>query len=61
MGEASPKFIKQRALRKHAEEGYEVLTIGAEEIQSLAEEEAEAQFNDEQAYEWLDPGQESST
>ncbi|WP_055109313.1 DUF1273 domain-containing protein [Paenibacillus ihumii] len=61
LGEASPKFIKQRALRKQTEEGYSVLTISAEEIQSVADDEAETQFDDVQAYELLDPGEGSST
>ncbi|MFD3260788.1 DUF1273 domain-containing protein [Paenibacillus lentus] len=47
MGEASPKFIKQQALRKQAEDGYSVLTISAEEIQSIADEE-EFQFEEAQ-------------
>ncbi|WP_110933973.1 DUF1273 domain-containing protein [Paenibacillus bouchesdurhonensis] len=62
MGEGSPKFIKQRALRKQSEDGYSVLTISAEEIQSIADDDAETQFfADEQAYEMLDPGQEPSS
>lgn len=38
MGEASPKYIKQRALKKQAVENYPVITIGAEEIQAIADE-----------------------
>lgn len=38
MGEASPKYIKQRALKKQAMEDYTVITIGAEEIQAIADE-----------------------
>ena len=38
-GEASPKFIKERALKKHAEEDYAYMSIGSEEIQAAAEEE----------------------
>ena len=37
-GEASPKYIKERALKKHLEEGYGYINIGAEEIQSMADE-----------------------
>lgn len=37
-GEASPKFIKQKALKKQQNEGYEVLTISAEDIESLVNE-----------------------
>lgn len=39
-GEASPKFIKERALNKQAKDGYQVLSIGSEEIQSVADEES---------------------
>lgn len=37
-GEASPKFFKQRALKKQANENYEFYSINSEEIQSLADE-----------------------
>jgi uncharacterized phage-like protein YoqJ len=37
-GEGSPKFLKDKALRKSATEGYRYIAIGAEEIQSIAEE-----------------------
>ncbi|MOA29770.1 hypothetical protein D3C78_1508080 [compost metagenome] len=36
--EASPKYFKQRALKKQANEQYEVYMIGSEEIQTLADE-----------------------
>ena len=39
MGEASPKYIKQKALKKQAEEDYSIRSISAEEIQAIAEEE----------------------
>lgn len=39
-GEASPRFIKERALHKHQEEGYVYISIGAEEIQAAADEAA---------------------
>lgn len=38
-GEASPKYIKERALKKQAEDGYIYINIGAEEIQAVADEE----------------------
>lgn len=41
-GEASPKFFKERALKKQAEDGYIYLNIGAEEIQAIADEEQSA-------------------
>ncbi|MFS0728052.1 DUF1273 domain-containing protein [Paenibacillus sp. 1P07SE] len=37
-GEASPRFIKQRAWRKHERDGYGYYLITAEEVQSLADE-----------------------
>ncbi|MNI68251.1 hypothetical protein D3C73_1239340 [compost metagenome] len=37
-GEASPKYFKQRAFKKQANEQYDVYTIGSEEIQFLADE-----------------------
>ncbi len=39
-GEASPKFMKKRALKKHEEEGYIYLSLTSEDIQSIADEEA---------------------
>lgn len=41
LGEASPKFYRERALKKQAETGYRYLAISADEVQSLAEEERE--------------------
>lgn len=38
-GEASPKFIKQRALRRREEDGYAYLSITAEDVQGIAEAE----------------------
>ncbi|GAB7056157.1 MULTISPECIES: DUF1273 domain-containing protein [Paenibacillus] len=38
-GEASPKYFKQKALRKQEEEGYRYLSITAEDVQSIADEE----------------------
>ncbi|MBD8499473.1 SLOG family protein [Paenibacillus arenosi] len=48
--EASPKFVKERALKKHAEDGYRYFAIGSEEIQAVAEE--------EQPFEYVDVGHE---
>ncbi|WP_138494640.1 DUF1273 domain-containing protein [Paenibacillus pinistramenti] len=55
-GEASPKFIKQKALKKQEKEDYPVLIITAEDIESLVNErqaegfEAGAPADD--PYEW---------
>jgi uncharacterized phage-like protein YoqJ len=38
-GEGSPKFYKERAIKKQIEEGYQVINITPEDIQSVAEEE----------------------
>ncbi|GGG17304.1 DUF1273 domain-containing protein [Paenibacillus abyssi] len=38
-GEASPKFIKQRALKKQEQDGYMYLNITAEDVQGIADEE----------------------
>ncbi|MBW7474716.1 DUF1273 domain-containing protein [Paenibacillus oenotherae] len=48
-GEASPRFYRERALKKHHDEGYRYICIGSEEIQSIADEE---QLND--SAEWTD-------
>ncbi|TVY03003.1 DUF1273 domain-containing protein [Cohnella terricola] len=45
-GDGSPKFMKEKALRKNAEEGYGYIAIGAEEIQSMANEETFEHFYD---------------
>ncbi|MBB6695123.1 DUF1273 domain-containing protein [Cohnella xylanilytica] len=37
-GEGSPKFFKETALRKNASEGYRYISIGQDDIQSIAEE-----------------------
>ncbi|WP_256761088.1 SLOG family protein [Cohnella sp. WQ 127256] len=39
-GEGSPKFMKEKALRKNAVDGYEYIGISAEDIQSMANEES---------------------
>ncbi len=41
LGEGSPKYYRERALKKQAESGYRYLAISADEVQSLAEEERE--------------------
>jgi uncharacterized phage-like protein YoqJ len=38
-GEASPKYIKQRALRRRDEDGYRYFSITSEDVQSVADEE----------------------
>ena len=43
-GEASPKFMKERALKKHMEDGYGYICIGAEEIQAMADEDQPYDF-----------------
>lgn len=42
-GEASPRFIKERALKKQAADGYRFISIGSEEIQAVADEESMSQ------------------
>lgn len=37
-GEGSPKFIKEKALRKSAEDGYRIIGVSADDIQSAASE-----------------------
>ncbi|MWC27987.1 DUF1273 domain-containing protein [Paenibacillus sp. MMS18-CY102] len=44
-GEASPKFIKQRAWKRHEDDGYRFITITAEDVQSIADEESRDQFD----------------
>ncbi|ANE45296.1 hypothetical protein SY83_01945 [Paenibacillus swuensis] len=39
-GEASPRYFKQKALQKHAEEGYRYISITSDEIQAMADEES---------------------
>ena len=38
-GEGSPKFMKEKALRKNATDGYRYINISADDIQSMANEE----------------------
>ncbi|MCC3373992.1 SLOG family protein [Cohnella sp. REN36] len=45
MGEASPKFVKERALKLADEEGYRYMAIGADEVQGLAEEDRPESFD----------------
>ncbi|GAA3406357.1 DUF1273 domain-containing protein [Paenibacillus hodogayensis] len=44
-GEASPRFYKERALKKQAKEGYRYIGIQAEDVQSIADEEAYSAFD----------------
>lgn len=46
-GEASPKFIKKRALQKHHKEGYLYLQLGPEDIQAVADEMQSHQYSDD--------------
>ncbi|MCM3342030.1 SLOG family protein [Paenibacillus sp. MER TA 81-3] len=45
-GDASPKFVKERALKKQAQDGYIYLNIGSEEIQAIADEEQSYDFGE---------------
>ncbi|RRJ64083.1 DUF1273 domain-containing protein [Paenibacillus oralis] len=45
-GDASPKFFKERALKKQAKDGYAYFSIGSEEIQAIADEEQSAYVDD---------------
>lgn len=38
-GEASPKFIKQRALKRQTADGYPIISITADDVQSIADDE----------------------
>jgi uncharacterized phage-like protein YoqJ len=42
--EGSPKFMKEKALRKMAEDGYRYIGISADDIQGIADEEVLASF-----------------
>lgn len=44
-GEGSPKFMKEKALKKQMEDGYRYLSISLDDIQSIAEEEAIQSFD----------------
>ncbi|RED55521.1 DUF1273 domain-containing protein [Cohnella lupini] len=44
-GEGSPKFTKDRALKKNASDGYRYFNISAEDIQSIANEEEYGRFD----------------
>jgi uncharacterized phage-like protein YoqJ len=37
--EGSPRFFKEKALKKHAEDGYRYIGISSEDVQSIADEE----------------------
>ncbi|RUT43761.1 DUF1273 domain-containing protein [Paenibacillus anaericanus] len=43
-GEASPKYVKERALKKHESDGYIYLNIGMDDIQSIADEDHGPEF-----------------
>lgn len=49
-GEASPKYMKARALKKQTEEGYGYINISSEEIQSLADEEQSTAYEEQEAF-----------
>ncbi|WP_223068934.1 DUF1273 domain-containing protein [Paenibacillus caui] len=40
-GEGSPRFMKKKALKKQQEEGYGIISISSEDIQSIVQEEQE--------------------
>jgi len=44
-GEGSPKYMKEKALRRSAVDGYRYISISAEDIQSIANEEEYSQFD----------------
>ncbi|MGF7048186.1 putative phage-like protein YoqJ [Paenibacillus sp. DS2015] len=44
-GEGSPKFMKDKALKKHNQDGYVYLNITSEDIQSIADEENDRSFD----------------
>lgn len=47
-GEGSPRFIKEKAVKKQQNEDYTIISVTSEDIQSVAEEE---RMNDVGAYE----------
>ncbi|MGZ9584231.1 DUF1273 domain-containing protein [Paenibacillus marinisediminis] len=51
-GEASPKYVKEHALKKHEEEGYAYYCIGADEIQAASIEEDWMQYDDAKNEDW---------
>jgi uncharacterized phage-like protein YoqJ len=44
-GEGSPKFMKDKALKKNIQDGYVYLNITSEDIQSIADEENDRSFD----------------
>ncbi|BBI35445.1 DUF1273 domain-containing protein [Cohnella abietis] len=44
-GEGSPRFMKEKALKKHSADGYRFISISAEDIQSTANEEEFSGFD----------------
>lgn len=54
-GEASPMYMKRRALKRHEADGYPILTLTAEDVQSMAEESYQEEPDGGTAEdEWLD-------
>ena len=50
-GEGSPRFVKEKAIKKQQNEHYPIITVTSEDIQSVAEEERMNDF----AYEGTSP------
>lgn len=46
MAEGSPKYIREKALRKHQEEGYGLIVIRPEDVERIAEEERMNAYED---------------
>src|SRR5690606_22775505 len=55
-GEASPKYMKRRALKRQEADGYVLMTLTAEDVQMMADEQPlpEEQNGGEPADEWMD-------
>ncbi|MNC74729.1 hypothetical protein D3C75_1261320 [compost metagenome] len=47
-GEGSPRFMKEKAMKKQQNEDYTIISVTSEDIQSIAEDE---RMNDVQHYE----------
>jgi uncharacterized phage-like protein YoqJ len=43
--EGSPRFYKQKAMKKHEKDGYRILTIRSDDIQNIADEERYSGFD----------------
>ncbi|MCM3631637.1 DUF1273 domain-containing protein [Paenibacillus glycanilyticus] len=46
--EGSPRYVKEKALKRHQEDGYELILITAEDIQNAAEEDSYDAYMDPQ-------------